>query len=72
MVLYILKTNINTRKRVNSLSRVFGNDSNILDWNVDLEDVDKVLRIEALSHLKENEIINKVRAHGFYCEALPD
>ena len=48
------------------------NINSVVDWNVDLQDIDKVLRIEAKETIKESEIINLIRTQGFYCETLND
>lgn len=37
--------------------------------NFDLEDCDKILRIEGVRFISE-EIIQLVQLHGFYCEEL--
>lgn len=42
----------------------------IIDWNVDTEDIDKVLRIEAKASLKEKELMYMIQKQGFYCEVL--
>jgi len=44
----------------------------ILDWNIDTEDVDKILRIEAHESLTEQDVINLMHLKGFYCEPLKD
>ncbi|MBI3004751.1 MAG: hypothetical protein HYY49_04975 [Ignavibacteriales bacterium] len=39
--------------------------------NFDLEDRDKILRVEAQT-IDQNEVISLMNNHGFHCEALPD
>jgi hypothetical protein len=39
-------------------------------WNFDLEDCDKILRIESLQEVSEDEIINILIGRGFTCEVL--
>jgi len=72
MKLFIFRTNIETRKKMNSLKPLFRQYASIGRWSLDLEDRDKVLRIEARGNLQENEVIDLVEEQGFYCEALPD
>ena len=44
----------------------------IFKWSVDTEDIDNVLRVEALGEIEESDIIRLVMDCGFYCEELPD
>ncbi len=46
--------------------------SSISNWSIDLEDRDKVLRVETVGSLEEHDVINLVKERGFHCEALPD
>ena len=72
MNLLIFQTDIKSKKKVNYLHPVFNEHDDILKWTVDLEDIDKVLRIEATARLTENDIIHLVQPHGFYIESLHD
>jgi hypothetical protein len=67
----VFKTNLQFKKDVNRLSPVLSNMSGILRWNVDREDIDKVLRIETRI-LTAQEIIRLVNNAGYVCEELPD
>jgi hypothetical protein len=67
----VFKTNLQFKKDVNRLSPVLSNMSGILRWNVDREDMDKVLRIETRI-LTAQEIIRLVNNAGYVCEELPD
>lgn len=68
----VFKTNIQTQQQIKTLGVIFNHYSQIIEWSVDTEDVDNVLRIVPLGKLKENEIIRLIRSIGFDCEALPD
>lgn len=70
--LLIFKTDIKTKKKVKIVGSIFNNNPMINKWNIDLDDIDNVLRIEAVGELKELDLIKLIRAHGFYCETLPD
>lgn len=72
MQLFILKTNIKNKRKASSIAPILENMNTVLDWNIDLQDIDKVLRIEAKETVKESEIINLIRTQGFYCETLND
>lgn len=66
----ILKTDIKTKKSVKTLKSFFNNHSHIVKWNIDLEDVDNVLRIEATPNTNENAIIEQIKTFGFQCDVL--
>ena len=72
MNLLILRTNIKTKKKVKVVKPIFNSHPTIMNWSVDIEDIDNVLRIEANEKLNEKEIIFMIKAAGFYGEALPD
>lgn len=72
MKVLIFRTDIRTKKKVKSLKPLFNNHSTIANWYVDLEDKDKVLKIEAEGNLEENEVIDLVKERGFSCEVLND
>lgn len=72
MELLIFKTDINTQEEVNKIQSVFDRFSFILDWSIDLEDVDKVLRVEALDGIKEHDIVTLTNVKGYMCTPLPD
>ncbi len=72
MKLVILKTDIQTVQKVRALSPVFDRHPGILMWSVDTEDVDKVLRIEAVDELSECDVAQLIQPWGVHCEALPD
>ena len=70
MQLFIFKTNIATKKKVASLKPLLKQNTAIVKWNVDTQDCDKVLRIEAKNTAQENELINIIQAYGYHCEPL--
>ena len=72
MELLIFKTDIKTKKKIKEVGSVFKNHPIIMNWSIDTEDIDNVLRIEASGNLSEGEIIHLITTCGFYCEALPD
>lgn len=68
--LLILKTNIRSKQMLKMLIPAFNGHQSIQRWSVDLEDIDKVLRVEANVNIEEKEIIQLVEKHGFYAEDL--
>ncbi|OJJ21482.1 hypothetical protein BKI52_13125 [marine bacterium AO1-C] len=68
----IVKTNIQTPEQVAAMGSVLRRYPFVIDWSIDTEDVDCVLRVEAFQPLSEAKVIQLVEAQGFYCDALPD
>ncbi|SEI97538.1 hypothetical protein SAMN05216327_10566 [Dyadobacter sp. SG02] len=67
----VFKTNINNPRQVKLIANTLDNCPDILKWNVDLGDIDKVLRIEA-THAKCGPLIELVTRAGYACEELTD
>lgn len=67
----VFKTNINNPRQVKSIATTLDNCPDILKWNVDLADIDKVLRIEA-THAQCGPVIELVTRAGYACEELTD
>ena len=67
MKLLIFQTNIDSKQKVETVQPLFNNHNSILDWSVDTEDIDNVLRIEARENLHETDVINLMTTQGFYC-----
>ena len=72
MKLFIFKTDINTKQKVESMNDVLGRDNEIIDVSIDLEDIDNVLRVETTDFIEESDIVNRVHSKGFYCTELAD
>ncbi|NIJ54012.1 hypothetical protein [Dyadobacter arcticus] len=67
----IFRTNINRKKHVRSVSHLLDSRKEIIRWNVDLSDIDNVLRIEA-THPDCTPVIQLVTQAGYACEELTD
>jgi hypothetical protein len=67
--LLIFKTNIAEICSNCNLYKTLENHNAIAEWTIDLEDVDKVLRIVSES-LTTNTVIDLVQQHGFECSEL--
>ncbi len=64
----VFKTNINNNDEVKKLSSVL-NKPEILKWNIDFDDCDKVLRIVS-DKLSYADIILSIKAKGVECSEL--
>ncbi|MEP0986037.1 hypothetical protein [Ekhidna sp.] len=72
MKLFILKTNIQSQLQINKLRPVFQKYNHIARWTVDLDDIDRVLKVETKVDSEQSELINLVRKQGIYCEELSE
>lgn len=69
-LLLIFKTNINTQEKVNKIGALLDKNPLVIDWSVDLLDVDYVLRIEAITGLTEEEVQKRLLQEGCILEPL--
>jgi cell fate (sporulation/competence/biofilm development) regulator YmcA (YheA/YmcA/DUF963 family) len=65
----VFATNIRTENDKQNISRILNQNPAILQWNIDQEDVDCVLRIVSKT-LSEAEIINIIGNQDFKCKSL--
>lgn len=72
MKVIILRTNIRSKRKFNTLIPLFEKHSSINHWNIDNEDIDNVLKIEAVESLQEKDVIQMIQSHGFFCEELEE
>lgn len=70
MKVLIFQTNIDSKKHIESFKPIFNGHKHILDWSIDIEDIDNVLRIEATDHLHEADVMHLVSQFGFDCDDL--
>lgn len=68
-MIYIFKTTVFTEYHIQLLKPHLDKLANT-NWNFDLEDCDKILRIETLCTVSEQTIISLLKDKGFYCELL--
>lgn len=68
-MVYVFKTAVNTQDEVKQLSPLLNNFLNDSNWNFDLDDCDRVLRIESQNDVS-NSIPELMRDMGFMCEEL--
>lgn len=67
----VFRTNIRGMEDVEKIADLIQQESRISRWNVDREDIDLVLRVEA-SEMQPAEVIRLIEAAGYFCEELPD
>lgn len=67
--IFVFSTSLNTDTDVESISPVLNRCSKIKVWSVDLEDTDKVLRVECCG-LSASDIIRMLNVNGYTCKEL--
>ncbi len=67
----IFKTNIQSEQALKELDMLLHKTAECIDWSVDTEDIDKVLRVNS-SINNTTQIINTLKQAGYICEELPD
>ena len=65
----LFKTDIKTMENEARLQPILSNCKDIIQWNVDMEDVDCVLRIVS-GTLSHEEVIALVTSQGHFCSEL--
>jgi len=71
-MIWVFKTSVKNKKQIKKLSALLDDYiSPMGDWSFDLEDCDKILRID-LDNLSKPALINMMNKQGFLCEELPD
>jgi hypothetical protein len=65
----IFKTNISTLEQLRKVDSTLSHRAEIDKWNVDLDDCDKVLRVET-KVLETSNVMEMLRSQQIYCEEL--
>ena len=65
----VFKTNLGNSMNISEVKPIIENIKGIVSWNVDLHDVDSILRIEA-EDLKGKTVEKEIKRVGYYCEEL--
>ena len=65
----VFKTNLADAKRVSDVESMLDVHPHIIQWNVDLNDCDYVLRIVS-RNIEAREVENMLLNAGYYCEEL--
>lgn len=69
MEILVFKTNIYHKEDIRKVEDIFKANKDILAWNVDVEDCDKVLRIEAVADISP-KLKRSLSQAGYYCKEL--
>lgn len=69
IIVHVLRTSIDSPAAVAEVSAILNSINGVLRWNIDLEDVDNVLRVESDS-LTSTEIIETLQQAGYTAEDL--
>ena len=70
-VVQVFKTNVQEREHADMLCDLVQNEITVQRANFDLEDCDKIFRVESSVNIDE-KIIALLHLHGYSCEELPD
>lgn len=71
MYTLIFKTNIQSEQALKEVAGLMSANSSLLNWSVDTEDIDRVLRVKSTKN-DALEIISVLNKAGYNCEELPD
>ncbi len=69
MEVLVFKTNLENFRHIRKLYPLLKKIQGILNWNVDLEDSDKILRLET-ANISPRLVENALQSAGFYCREL--
>ena len=69
MEVLIFKTNLRFKKQINAVTPHINTLQGIARWNVDLDDTDKILRIESID-LSPRSVEATLQQAGYFCEEL--
>lgn len=69
MQILVFKTNLTDTKRISDIGSSLDSHPNVMQWNVDLHDCDKVLRV-VIKNVEAKEIEQLILSAGYYCEEL--
>lgn len=70
-MILVFKTNVSSISDIETLQPQLDKHLTNTLWNFDLEDCDKILRIDSKSQISETTI-KLLQDNGYYCEELPD
>ena len=72
MQILVFRTSIASKKAVAVTAPFFNEHPEILDWSIDLEDWENILRIEAKDDIEVRNLIQHIHTLGYSCEELED
>lgn len=72
MSILVFRTSLKSKKDVQKIAKSLNVHKQVITWNVDLEDWENILRIEATKKGLTNEIAACIKGLGYLCEELED
>ncbi len=69
MEIFVFKTNLTNHYHINKVKPALNLHSQIIQWNVDLQDCDKVLRVVS-NKIAAPEIEALINNAGYFCKEL--
>jgi hypothetical protein len=69
MEVLVFKTNLRFKKHISAVTPHINNLQGVTRWNVDLDDKDKILRIESRD-LSPRSVESTLQQAGYFCEEL--
>lgn len=69
VMIYVFKTSLRYKKQIKEIAPKINSIEAIKKWNFDLEDCDKIFRIEANKRIKK-EVIKLFNQQSYHCEEL--
>lgn len=66
----VFRTSLKNKEEVNSIAGILNDTATIREWSVDLEDWEKVLRIEC-ANIPPEKIIKLLHQEGIEAEEMP-
>ncbi len=70
MALFIFKTDVISSAAINRLQIILNRQSNVIRWSIDVEDIDKVLKVSARNGSSEMEFIHLLNNQNIDCKVL--
>uniref|UniRef100_UPI00404B1FA4 hypothetical protein n=1 Tax=Flavobacterium sp. TaxID=239 RepID=UPI00404B1FA4 len=70
MIVLVFRTSIKSKNDIKLVANYLNNNDAVLTWNVDLDDWENILRIEAKRESLAEQIIQNINNFGFKCEEL--
>jgi hypothetical protein len=69
MEILVFKTNLTNTRHIKNVAPVLNLNPYIKEWNVDLHDRDKILRV-VTTKVQRTEVEKIISSAGYYCEEL--
>ncbi len=69
MQILVFKTNLSDSKKISDIESGLDIHPEIIQWNIDLHDIDNVLRVVS-KKIKATEVEQMLLNAGYYCEEL--